>query len=45
MLDPFSGSGVLCRAASDCGMEAIGYDLDPGEAPAEVLTLTALEAS
>lgn len=29
MLDPFAGSGALCRAASDAGMEALGFELSP----------------
>lgn len=31
MLDPFSGSGALCKAAADAGMQAIGYELNPPE--------------
>lgn len=27
MLDPFAGSGALCRAAADAGMHARGYEL------------------
>lgn len=29
MLDPFAGSGTLCRAAAACGMSATGIDQDP----------------
>lgn len=29
MLDPFSGSGALCKAAADCGMHALGYEMAP----------------
>jgi hypothetical protein len=29
VLDPMSGSGTVLRAASECGHEAIGFDLDP----------------
>jgi len=28
-LDPFAGSGSLCRAAERFGMEAVGFELDP----------------
>jgi DNA modification methylase len=30
MLDPFAGSGVILRAAEACGMQAIGYEKNPG---------------
>lgn len=30
MLDPFAGSGALCKAAAALGMSAVGFDLDPG---------------
>ena len=29
MLDPFSGSGALCKAATEAGMHAIGFELNP----------------
>lgn len=29
MLDPFAGSGALCRAAADAGMSALGFELYP----------------
>lgn len=29
MLDPFAGSGALCRAAEDSGMRAIGFERRP----------------
>jgi len=29
MLDPFSGSGVLCRTASEAGMTAVGFEMTP----------------
>lgn len=29
MLDPFAGSGALCYAASDLGMDALGFELEP----------------
>lgn len=28
-LDPFAGSGKLLRAAENCGMESLGYELTP----------------
>lgn len=31
MLDPFTGSGALCKAAADAGMQALGYELHPPE--------------
>lgn len=34
MLDPFAGSTVLCEAAEDAGMRAVGFDLSPGKPPA-----------
>jgi DNA modification methylase len=34
MLDPFAGSTVLCEAAEDAGMRAVGFDLNPGKPPA-----------
>lgn len=34
MLDPFAGSTVLCEAAEQAGMRAVGFDLSPGEPPA-----------
>lgn len=33
MLDPFSGSGALCKAAATAGMHAIGYELAQLETP------------
>lgn len=39
MLDPFAGTGVLCQAASDAGMEAIGFETDPAMAVAIPTTL------
>ena len=30
MLDPFAGSTVLCEAADNAGMRAVGFDLSPG---------------
>ena len=30
MLDPFAGSTVLCEAAEEAGMRAVGFDLSPG---------------
>jgi hypothetical protein len=33
MIDPFAGSGVLVSAAQECGMHAIGYELNPGISP------------
>ena len=32
MVDPFAGSGAIVRAATECGMEAVGYEKDPGPA-------------
>lgn len=32
MIDPFAGSGALVRAATECGMEAIGYEKNVNEA-------------
>jgi SAM-dependent methyltransferase len=29
VLDPMSGSGTVLRAASECGHQAVGFDLDP----------------
>lgn len=29
MLDPFAGSGALCKAAANAGMHAIGYEAAP----------------
>lgn len=29
MLDPFTGSGALCKAAADAGMQATGYEIAP----------------
>lgn len=29
MLDPFTGSGSLCKAAADMGMQAIGFEMNP----------------
>lgn len=29
MLDPFTGSGALCKAAADAGMQALGYEENP----------------
>lgn len=29
MLDPFAGSGALCRAAEEAGMKAIGFEVKP----------------
>jgi hypothetical protein len=26
MLDPFAGAGILCKAASKAGMEAVGFE-------------------
>lgn len=34
MLDPFAGSTVLCAAAEEAGMRAVGFDLSPGKPPA-----------
>lgn len=34
MLDPFAGSTVLCEAAEQAGMRAVGFDLSPGKPPA-----------
>lgn len=31
MLDPFAGSGAILKAASECGMNAIGFEKDPIE--------------
>jgi hypothetical protein len=28
MLDPFAGSGVLCHAAAEAGMAALGFEMD-----------------
>jgi hypothetical protein len=28
MLDPFAGSGALCRAAADAGMSALGFEIE-----------------
>lgn len=33
LLDPFAGSGVILKAAAACGMQAIGYDINP---PADI---------
>lgn len=33
MLDPFAGSTVLCQAAEEAGMRAVGFDLSPGKPP------------
>lgn len=47
LLDPFAGSGAILRAASACGMEAIGYERDPQGAPRsgpEQLTVTSPDA-
>lgn len=33
MLDPFAGSGALCRAASEAGMTAIGFERSMTAAP------------
>lgn len=32
MLDPFAGSGKLLRAAEECGMTALGYEIQEAEA-------------
>ena len=29
MLDPFAGTAVLCEAAEEAGMRAVGFELDP----------------
>jgi hypothetical protein len=29
MLDPFAGSGALCRAAAAAGMHATGFEQEP----------------
>jgi hypothetical protein len=34
MLDPFAGSTVLCAAAEEAGMRAVGFDFSPGKPPA-----------
>lgn len=36
MLDPFAGSGALCKAAADAGMHAIGFEMDPTAALASL---------
>ena len=33
MLDPFAGSTVMCEAAEEAGMRAVGFDLSPGKPP------------
>lgn len=36
MVDPFAGSGALVKAASGCGMEAVGYEKSPAGVDGEI---------
>jgi len=29
VIDPFAGSGTICRAALDCGRRTLGFEIDP----------------
>jgi DNA modification methylase len=44
MLDPFAGSGALCKAASGLGMNAIGYERNPDSRSGLELLVHAVDA-